>query len=88
VVIGAYAGKYESGSGTLFIDSIDRTTEALGRTNSLIYGKFDSNPANQTLALGGGGKVGIGTVTPAMRLHVAGTTSNDKIQADVGLNFK
>jgi len=22
-----------------------------------------------------------------MRLHVAGTTSNDKIQADVGLNF-
>lgn len=72
IFIGNASGKYETGSQKLIIDSIDRTTEALGRTSALIYGVFSSTPANQILSLGGGGNVGIGTNTPYAKLDVNG----------------
>jgi hypothetical protein len=35
----------------------------------------------------GNGRVGIGTVNPSQKLHIAGTTTNDYAQLDVGLKF-
>jgi hypothetical protein len=54
VMLGNLAGEYETGGSTLFIDSLDRSTEALGRTNSLIYGTFNATMTSQTLALNAG----------------------------------
>ena len=73
---GWYAGRYETGSNKLIIDSLNRTDEAISRTSALIYGITSSVPANQILSLGGGGKVGIGTITPTAKLHLpAGTAT-------------
>lgn len=48
--IGAYAGKWEVTAGNrLYIDSLDRGSEAVGRTNSIIYGIMDSTVTNQHL---------------------------------------
>jgi hypothetical protein len=49
VAIGAWAGEYETAGRKLFIDSIDRSTEAFGRTKSLVYGIFYSDPARQNI---------------------------------------
>jgi len=70
IFLGYYAGKYETGANTLIIDSLDRTTEALSRTSALIYGTNNATPANQILSLGGGGKVGVGTIEPTALLDV------------------
>jgi uncharacterized protein (TIGR02145 family) len=70
IFIGNLAGRYETGSDKLFIDNQDRTNEATSRTKSLIYGVFNSDPANQVLTING--KVGIGTSTPGYSLEVAG----------------
>jgi len=72
IYLGYYAGQYETGNNTLIIDSIKRTTEALSRSSALIYGVTNATPANQILSLGGGGKVGIGTITPNSLLQVNG----------------
>jgi hypothetical protein len=53
IALGYYAGKYETGSFKLFIDSIDRLTEAASRTESLVYGVMDATPANQTFTVNG-----------------------------------
>lgn len=47
--IGAYAGKYETAGNKLYIDSLDRSTEAAGKTNSIIYGVMDATVTNQNL---------------------------------------
>lgn len=76
IFIGSNAGNNETGSNTLLIDNLDRTTEALGRTSALIYGVTNATPASQILSLGGGGNVGIGTTTPSAYLHLkAGTAT-------------
>ena len=75
IFLGYYAGKYETGANTLIIDSLDRTNEATSRTSALIYGINNATPANQILALGGGGKVGIGTTTPNSFLQIYNATS-------------
>lgn len=49
IMLGYYSGYYESASNKLFIDSLDRTDEATGRIQSLIYGKINANPALQEL---------------------------------------
>ena len=83
VFLGYNAGYDETGSDTLIIDSYgDRTSEALGRTSALIYGKFDATPANQILALGGGGKVGVGTIIPFAQLHAESTTEQLRLGYD------
>jgi hypothetical protein len=72
IFIGNTAGRYETGSNSLIIDSLDRGTEALGRTSPLIYGITNTTPASQILSLGGGGKVGIGTTSPTQKLDIVG----------------
>jgi len=49
IFIGSYAGYYETGNNTLYIDNIDRTSLALGKTNSLLYGIANILPSAQTL---------------------------------------
>ena len=49
VFLGYRAGYYETGVGKLFIDNQQRTDEATARTEAIIYGEFDSVPANQLL---------------------------------------
>jgi hypothetical protein len=68
---GRYAGYQETGSNKIIIDTLDRTDEATSRTAALIYGVTNATVANQILCLGGGGKVGIGTLTPTATLEVS-----------------
>jgi hypothetical protein len=53
IYLGSLAGMYETGSNKLFIDNQDRTDEAGGRANSLIYGIMDASPINQYLTVNG-----------------------------------
>ncbi|MFA4837121.1 MAG: hypothetical protein WC749_13760, partial [Dehalococcoidia bacterium] len=73
IFLGAYSGYYETGAYKLIIDSINRGSEALGRSSALIYGVANATPSSQILVLGGGGNVGIGTTSPNALLQVAGT---------------
>jgi hypothetical protein len=50
VFLGYMAGYYETAGNKLFIDSLDRTDEAGGRDNSLIYGVIGAAPVNQSIA--------------------------------------
>lgn len=50
VYIGYSAGYFETGSNKLFIDTYNRSNEATGRIQSLIYGIFAGTPAGQTLS--------------------------------------
>jgi hypothetical protein len=80
IAIGAYSGKYETApTNKLFIDGLDRTTEALGRTNSLIYGVMSATATSQILVLGGGGNVGIGTTNPQSKLWIEDLTASPSL---------
>lgn len=50
VAIGRLSGGYETGSNKLFIDALDRSDEAGGRTKSLIYGEMATLPASQLVS--------------------------------------
>ncbi|MFA6515200.1 MAG: tail fiber domain-containing protein, partial [Candidatus Paceibacterota bacterium] len=86
IFLGNYAGAYETADSKLIIDSLNRTTEALGRSSALIYGVANATPANQILSLGGGGKVGVGTISPTYKLTVAGTAAADGVRSDMGFD--
>jgi len=49
IMLGFSSGNYETASNKLFIDSLDRTNEATGRIQSLIYGVINADPALQEL---------------------------------------
>jgi hypothetical protein len=49
VFLGAWAGKYETGGSAFYVNNQDQTSTALDKTNSLMYGTFNSTPSNQTL---------------------------------------
>lgn len=49
--VGFKAGTYETGGNKLFIDALDRTNEATGRTDSIIYGVMNSTASSQELYL-------------------------------------
>ena len=53
VFLGYEAGYFETGSNKLFIDNQRRANESDARIKSLIYGTFDTNPANQVLTING-----------------------------------
>jgi hypothetical protein len=53
VGLGSHAGYRSTENSVLYIDNRDRTTEALTKTNALIYGKFDASPVNQFLTVNG-----------------------------------
>jgi hypothetical protein len=54
VFLGYQAGNYETLSNKLYIDNVSRGSEAVGRTNALIYGVFDDAVANQALTFNAG----------------------------------
>ncbi|MCI4435378.1 MAG: hypothetical protein JHC33_01025, partial [Ignisphaera sp.] len=87
IFLGSYAGNYETVTGTLIIDSINRGSQTNGRLNALIYGVVNVTPSSQILSLGGGGKVGIGTIAPTYKLDVQGLNTGDAINTQVGINF-
>jgi hypothetical protein len=51
VVIGAYAGHYEMGSNTFYVDNQDRTDTAGDKVGALFYGKFNSVASDQELTI-------------------------------------
>jgi trimeric autotransporter adhesin len=53
IFLGCEAGYYETGSNKLYIDNSQRSNESEARAKSLIYGVFDSDPANQVLNVNG-----------------------------------
>jgi hypothetical protein len=86
--LGYYAGYYEtSNSNIIILDTLDRTSQSLQKSNALIYGIANSTTSSQILALGGGGNVGIGTTSPGYALDVKGTLATSGINTDNGLNF-
>ena len=49
--IGTHAGRYATGSTELYIDNQDRSTNAVEKTNAIIYGVMAATPVNQYLYL-------------------------------------
>ena len=72
--LGYDAGYYVTGSNQILLDTVTRADEATAKSSALIYGVTSATVANQILSLGGGGNVGIGTLSPTYRLDVRGTT--------------
>jgi hypothetical protein len=83
--LGSFAGRYETAGNKLFIDVLERSTEALGRTNSLIYGEFNATVANQRLTVNAPLRhhnftaVEIATMTPLDGDMVYSTTTDGTI---------
>jgi hypothetical protein len=82
VGVGTYAGHYELGSSTLYIDDQDRGNSAGDKVGALLYGTFNSTPSLQTLTING--KVGIGSTTPVANLQVNNPTANSTTTMEVG----
>ncbi|HAN18167.1 MAG: hypothetical protein A2X13_04355 [Bacteroidetes bacterium GWC2_33_15] len=76
IFLGYRAGYYETGSDKLFIDSKDRTSEALSRTSSLIYGEFNADVSSQVLRVNG--KL---EVNRAIALPISTVTTNTTLGA-------
>jgi hypothetical protein len=56
--LGYYAGRYDTdGALAFYVNTIDQTSATLDKTNSLMYGKFNSVPTSQTLAINAQTKV-------------------------------
>ena len=53
IAIGNYAGAGENNSNSLYIDSLERGHMEDKKLKSLIYGKFDADPANQFVNING-----------------------------------
>lgn len=71
--LGYDAGYYVTGSNQILLDTVSRADEATAKSSALIYGVTSATAANQTLSLGGGGNVMIGTITNAgYKLDVVG----------------
>ena len=77
--LGAYAGFWETGSNKFFVDTLTRTTEALQRTEALMYGVIAALPANQTLAINAGTTItGYGSIVgnaDVLQLKVKGNAT-------------
>jgi hypothetical protein len=76
VALGYYAGAYEIGSNTFYINNQDRSNTAGDKSGSLLYGTFNGTASLQTLAVNAGtfsviGNVGIGTTAPVYGLDAA-----------------
>jgi len=53
VAIGNYAGAYEMGSNSFYVDNQDRQDSAGDKAGALLYGTFNATPKNQTLHING-----------------------------------
>lgn len=86
--LGYDAGYYVTGSNQILLDTVSRADEATAKSSALIYGVTSSTVANQILVLGGGGNVGIGTLTPSYRLDIRGTSlTGSSISAQGSFNI-
>lgn len=72
VGIGNYAGAYETGSNTFYVDNQDRTDTAGDKAGALLYGTFNATPSAQTLKIN------------AAVQSVYGLTSNALIESTSG----
>jgi hypothetical protein len=63
VFLGFFAGRYETGSNSFYLDNQNRSNTAGDKAGALLYGTFDPTPANQTMTING--KVGF-NCTPAI----------------------
>jgi hypothetical protein len=90
VGLGFYAGAYETASNKFFVDNQDRTSEALGRSMSLIYGVFDAAVANQELRFNAG-KMGFfghaAAAQPAKASHNNWAALSDVVAALVAIGI-
>ncbi|MFZ2038996.1 MAG: tail fiber domain-containing protein [Minisyncoccia bacterium] len=66
VALGNYAGRYEMGSNSFYVDALDRTNTAGDKAGALLYGTFNATPASQTLNINA-------STTIAQNLLVLGT---------------
>jgi hypothetical protein len=51
VMLGNFAGAYETGSDSFYIDNQDRSDTAGDKAKALLYGTFSATPASQTLKI-------------------------------------
>lgn len=86
--LGYYAGYRTTGSNNIIIDTIARANASTEKTDAPIFGETSATRANQRLYLGGGGKVGINTITPTTTLDVSGSFNvNGNIYVDGSVGF-
>ena len=75
VALGKYAGLYETGSNSFYVDNQDRVTTAGDKAGALLYGTFNATPASQTLTINAGTTtVGAGN-TPVLSINGAITST-------------
>jgi hypothetical protein len=90
VALGNWAGGRETASNKFFVDNQDRTSEALGRSMSLIYGVFDAAVANQELRFNAG-KMGFfghaAAAQPAKASHNNWAALSDVVAALVAIGI-
>jgi hypothetical protein len=75
VAIGHAAGKYETGSDSLYIDNQDRTDTDGDKANALLYGTFAASAASQQLTINAGTVTLNGSAVTAESLTLSATTS-------------
>lgn len=64
VSLGAYAGWWEMGSDSFYVNNRLRSSSSADKTESLMYGTFDATPANQTLTVNAKLKAAFGVALP------------------------
>jgi hypothetical protein len=75
VALGCSAGRYETGSDSLYIDNQDRTNNAGDKANALLYGTFAASAASQQLTINAGTVTLNGSAVTAASLTLSSTTS-------------
>lgn len=71
LAIGNCAGKYAAGARRLYIDGLDRLTEAGSQDDGLIYGEMDASAANQRLRVNGLTRLGSANAATVANLPAA-----------------
>ncbi len=77
VMFGMYAGAYELGSNSFYIDNQDRENTSGDKAGALLYGMFNATPSLQTLTINA-------STTIAQNLSVLGT-GNSYFAGNVGI---
>lgn len=86
VALGYYAGAYETGSQSFYVDNQNRTNTAGDKAGALLYGTFNATPASQTLKINAVLTVSYATTISTGGLTVsAGTTAIQALTATTGV---
>jgi len=79
ITLGFQAGSYETGSNSLYIhNGLGQTTEANGKTRSIIYGQMNATLSSQLLTVNGGFRVQTSETSTdtAIRIDTVGLIKN------------